>query len=48
MVLEEDTDVFAALANALAIVAVPGARFFDDVVQHREVENSPSREMPSP
>jgi hypothetical protein len=39
VILEEATDVFAALADALAIVAVPGAGFLDDVVQDCEIEH---------
>src|SRR5882757_1769892 len=35
---QEGADVLATLADALALVAVPGAALVHDVVQHREIE----------
>src|SRR5579863_5251491 len=37
--LEESAGVFAALTDALAVVAVPGARFLDDIVGNGQVED---------
>src|ERR1700727_1923243 len=39
VVLEEGANVFAALSDTLALVAVPSAALVDDVVQYREVEH---------
>ena len=38
VLLEEGTDVLAALTDALALEAVPGAGLVDDIVQHGEIE----------
>src|ERR1700722_2644261 len=39
VLLEEVADVFTALADALALVAVPGAALVHDVMQYREIQN---------
>src|SRR5436190_13732797 len=39
MLLEEHAGVVLALADALALVAVPGARLLDHVVQHPELDD---------
>src|ERR1700733_2096039 len=41
VVLEEGADVFAALADAVAVIAVPGAGFLDNVVQHGQIKHVP-------
>src|SRR5271170_1783857 len=39
VILEEAADVFAALADAFAVIAVPGAGLLHDVVQHGQIED---------
>src|SRR5580692_250725 len=39
VLFEEAARVFAALPDALARVAIPGTRFFHDVVGHRQVQH---------
>jgi hypothetical protein len=48
MLLQEVPRVVLALADALAVVAVPGARLLDDVPFTPMSMISPSREMPWP
>jgi len=48
MQLEEVARVLAALADALAAVAEPGAALLDELFSTARSSRSPSREMPCP
>src|SRR6185437_8521613 len=41
VLLEEATHIFAALADAFALEAVPCAALLDDIVQHGQVQRVP-------
>ena len=41
IVFQELAGVFAALADALAFISVPGAAFFDDILRGSQVQQVP-------